>query len=52
MADESFGTSTQVAVLEEKVDSLRRRVTRLTVVVVLLLAVLIGLEGSRRACCC
>ena len=49
MPDESFGTSTQVAVLEEKINSLRRQLTTAIVMGVLILAAMIGLVANGRS---
>lgn len=48
MPDGSFGTNTQIAVLEERINSLRRQVITVTVMGVMVLGALIGLEANER----
>jgi len=48
VSEDSFGARTQVAVLEEKVNSLRRQVITVTVMGVLVLVVLVGLKVGER----
>jgi hypothetical protein len=47
--DNALGTNTQIGILEEKLDSLRRQVISITVMGVLVLGVLIWMEVDRRA---
>ncbi|TMA23417.1 MAG: hypothetical protein E6J87_25235 [Deltaproteobacteria bacterium] len=48
MSEDSFGARTQVAVLEEMVNSLRRQVITVTVMGVLVVVVLVGLKVGER----